>query len=1125
MLDWYVIIIYLIIHLILLTLILSHLKIKIFSIYLLYIFSIFLYIFNIFSKLDPFSMQAAKAKEAIGNALKSQYSRWQPRARYKQCLDPTVEDVRKTLTNLRRSAKRERILFHYNGHGVPKPTSSLEIWVFNRTYTQYIPLSLYDLMDWIRKPALYVFDCNQAAILKSALIDPSRNEGESPEDLLNPDSTIQNIVLAACQANEMLPMNPNLPADLFTACLTTPIKMALQFFVHNNKLLADIDPEMIENFPGKLQERKTPLGELNWIFTAVTDTIAWSVLPRQLFHKLFRQDLLVACLFRNFLLADRIMRNYGCTPYSYPTLPETFNHPMWEAWDLAVDNCVSQLQNVKEDPESYIFSDFFTLQLTDFEVWLRYGYNTHKAPKQLPILLQVLLSQAHRLKALELLSEFLDMGEWAVDMALSVGIFPYVLKLLQSTSSQLKRILVFIWTRIVALDERVLEDLLKENGHCYFIDIIVDHRVNDSVLCAQACFVLANLLDKFPIDELQRVQVSGFLNHLQDLLVCSFESDDHAELSLWICLTIAKLVKNNLNLQTRAFSTNLQSNVIPFLKHRVPEVRTAAIYCLTHMIDDKSFPEGVIEISSALYKSAFDGSVLVRQELVHALLKVCSIYYDKIPPKYFQKLLDEIYSTKRKRDEEENISNLEKMVLAVMDMTGILAVLALDPVPKVSKLARNAFEVLRLKLFPNSDFLTPPKSPQRKFAFMRRQTSERLSSKLGDEDLLRSTFFQWCKRIFVKSKSARVPRPAKKTREIQQTLDLLARQSDSARSNFQPNRTQQKLLDQICSFNTNSETYSLVKFHPFDKTILGIDEGDQVHVWDWTKQKHVISFSTSPQLQCKKISDFCFVNERFDPLLLCVTGTNGNSCFFRNYASKTKKPRVVAGFRAAPKSAKYQESYVISQWQPLSKHMIYGGNYPEINVWDLHREICDVNIDLSPYLVDSNGLAGITSLCNVSIKENQENLFACGSQDGSILICDSRQSKPVIEWKNVHKDCILNVSTQRTNSNILVSADYSGQVHLYDVRKQSGSFNSFQTGKITAFAMHNVHDIIAVGSNDQFIKFYNLNGLELNTILYYDGFFVQRIGPIAALAFHPYKLVLGSSSTDRLLSVYHRLGM
>ena len=36
------------------------------------------------------------------------------------------------------------------------------------------------------------------------------------------------IQLAACALNQTLPMNPELPADLFSSCLTTPIKMALR---------------------------------------------------------------------------------------------------------------------------------------------------------------------------------------------------------------------------------------------------------------------------------------------------------------------------------------------------------------------------------------------------------------------------------------------------------------------------------------------------------------------------------------------------------------------------------------------------------------------------------------------------------------------------------------------------------------------------------------------------------------------------------------------------------------------------------------------------------------------------------------------------------------------------------
>ena len=47
--------------------------------------------------------------------------------------DDDVE-VRRLATGLRRAAREERVLFHYNGHGVPKPTANGEIWVFNRLF-------------------------------------------------------------------------------------------------------------------------------------------------------------------------------------------------------------------------------------------------------------------------------------------------------------------------------------------------------------------------------------------------------------------------------------------------------------------------------------------------------------------------------------------------------------------------------------------------------------------------------------------------------------------------------------------------------------------------------------------------------------------------------------------------------------------------------------------------------------------------------------------------------------------------------------------------------------------------------------------------------------------------------
>ena len=55
--------------------------------------------------IDSLSMSSQKALEEIGNKLQKQYERWQPRARYKQLLDPTTDDVRKLCMALRKNAK------------------------------------------------------------------------------------------------------------------------------------------------------------------------------------------------------------------------------------------------------------------------------------------------------------------------------------------------------------------------------------------------------------------------------------------------------------------------------------------------------------------------------------------------------------------------------------------------------------------------------------------------------------------------------------------------------------------------------------------------------------------------------------------------------------------------------------------------------------------------------------------------------------------------------------------------------------------------------------------------------------------------------------------------------------
>ena len=587
--------------------------------------------------INPLAMQAQKALDCIGKALQAQYERWQPRAKYRLQLDPTVEDVKKLCASCRRNAKNERVLLHYNGHGVPRPTVNGEVWVFNKSYTQYIPLSVYDLQAWVGKPAIYVFDCSGAGVVVNTFLQlaqhgnlgtPQHGSGPggtnggvtNPTSPNRPGATMgganssltppppsghvgggaeatmggimplgaggqETILLAACGADELLPQSAELPADVFSSCLTTPIKIALRWFCQRSILRGDgISMDLIDKIPGQENNRKTPLGELNWIFTAITDTIAWNVLPQPLFQRLFRQDLLVASLFRNFLLAERIMRANNCTPISCPALPPTYQHPMWHAWDMAVEICLLQLPSlVAGDPNvEFAPSPFFTEQLTAFEVWLEHGSERKPPPEQLPIVLQVLLSQSHRLRALVLLGRFLDMGPWAVDLALSVGIFPYVLKLLQTTAPDLRQILVFIWTKILALDRSCQLDLVKDNGHVYFIRFLDSPQV-PSEERAMAAFVLAAITDAHPKGQTVCAQ-SGLMQICLSHLPQASSPAGSPLFVRWLCLCVGKLWENFKSLQGEAFLSGAPEAIAPLLAHPIPDVRAAAVYALGALI-------------------------------------------------------------------------------------------------------------------------------------------------------------------------------------------------------------------------------------------------------------------------------------------------------------------------------------------------------------------------------------------------------------------------------------------------------------------------------------------------------------------------------------------------------------
>ena len=168
---------------------------------------------------------------------------------------------------------------------------------------------------------------------------------------------------------------------------------------------------------------------------------------------------------------------------------------------------------------------FFSDHLTAFEVWLDFdsslGYtfadaastgatsaSTHnlgltnqqvfrETPAYLPVLLQMLLSPTHRLRALQLLRRYLSYGSHTVNLALLVGIFPYVLKLVQNQASDIKQILLCIWTSIMGFDKSCRTELIRDKCHGVFFKYLLDRELSSNHRC-MAAFTIAEICNGHP---------------------------------------------------------------------------------------------------------------------------------------------------------------------------------------------------------------------------------------------------------------------------------------------------------------------------------------------------------------------------------------------------------------------------------------------------------------------------------------------------------------------------------------------------------------------------------------------------------------------------------------------------
>lgn len=270
-----------------------------------------------------------------------------------------------TISKLRADYSTGRIIFHHIGYGFPQLTADS---IYLSGNIQISPKLLFILLT---PPTLYIFDCDNAgsvlpvfeSIAASRSVqnwqdDSNRQKKLSDQCCFSPFQCLSNsvnwsdyFILCATSPGEELPRDPNLPCDFFTSVLFSPVQTAFLCQVY----LSYRTTITFNDIP------KTTIDELEELLDVIVDGISCECLPGPSLHHFFRGDKVIHTLFRNFVLAQYVLKPFGVHPVSSPPLPDMSNNQLWEQWKAAVDNSIGVFATTRSPTR-----DYFDRALTSF---------------------------------------------------------------------------------------------------------------------------------------------------------------------------------------------------------------------------------------------------------------------------------------------------------------------------------------------------------------------------------------------------------------------------------------------------------------------------------------------------------------------------------------------------------------------------------------------------------------------------------------------------------------------------------------------------------------------------------------------------------------------------------------
>lgn len=286
------------------------------------------------------------------------------------------------------------------------------------------PEAIKRLADQIDSNSIFIIDCNYA---------------KNVADIIH---TSDQFVTIFGATTDTLHYTPQVPYDLFTSCLLTPASVALLWL---SKDYSDIKSGVLTDYDivtliEKVHDSKisNPIIDMIEIcLQACVDQMifkAYEEMPER-FYKSFRTTPIMSKLCTNFIFATRVMKSYSMTPFSYPDFPDLSQHPLWDSFDVHVDEALFGLMEAaKPTPQTEISLDtVLREQLTLLENWLCFPNKKRNPPGEFQYIAPLLDLPQYFEETIHICSKFLRISRRFVVGFLSTKAFSSLALIINDT--------------------------------------------------------------------------------------------------------------------------------------------------------------------------------------------------------------------------------------------------------------------------------------------------------------------------------------------------------------------------------------------------------------------------------------------------------------------------------------------------------------------------------------------------------------------------------------------------------------------------------------------------------------------------------------------------------------------